>query len=98
VADLRIPAETAALLEAIFDVFGSLKQQFPPFEQAVASGASARLSFDTRERVLLVSVVDEHGHGHPLAAIVADPFDRAGFGLIGLPEATERYGPPARTH
>jgi hypothetical protein len=97
---IRLPRETAALLEKVFDLLGALKQEYAPFAEALEAGAAARLMFDTKERVLVVSVVDEQGHGHPIAAIAADPFDRGGgFGLVGTPEpVVGLYEPPAQTH
>jgi len=96
--DIQVPHETAEFLHRVIDLLGRLKAADPDLAIALEHGA-ARVSFDAGERVICISVVDADGHGHPLIAIQADPFDRAMFGCAGVPTPVHGlYAPQQQTH
>lgn len=82
---MQIPAETAGVLTAIIELIGRIRLADPE-AGAILSGAHLRVSFDSRETQLLISLVDDHGRGHAAMAIHADPADVATFGRVGVPE------------
>lgn len=82
---MRCADETANFLHAMIDLVTALKERDPELAVALDVGR-ARVAFDERERMILVSVIDEHGAARPLLAVQADPFDRDQFGMAGIPE------------
>ena len=95
---IQLPQETAAFMESLFNLLGAVKASDPTIAAAFDLGGT-RVSFDARERVVLVSIVDEQGHSHPFLGIQADPFDRTEFGVVGQPEPIfGMYDPRRPTH
>jgi hypothetical protein len=87
--------ETAGLVHSVIDLLKALRAN--P-DLAGLAEEHVRVSFDSRERLILVSSVDDVGHGHPLLAIMADPFDPT-FGTAGIPEPVVGvYDPEGPTH
>lgn len=89
---MRLPDETAGVMEKIFDLLGALKAA-DPMLAALLDSRPARFSFDVRERAMLVSVVTrEDGYAEAIACLTADPFDRGGFGELVIPLALQPAG------
>jgi hypothetical protein len=81
---MKLPDPTAAAAASLFRLWEAILDADPALNELVGR-REVRISFDTRERLLLISVLDQQGRGTAVAAVQADPFDAA-FGTVGWPE------------
>lgn len=80
---MRLPKETAAAAEGIFDLLYALSAAIPELQPALRHGA--RVVFDATEGAFIISARQDDGTSRPLIAINCDPSDRDAFGTVGAP-------------
>jgi len=91
---VKLPNETAAAMEEIFDLLYALQAAIPELAPTLRRGA--RVSFDVHDAALIIGARQADGTSQPLIAIAADPADRESFGMVGTPAAVPTV--PDRTH
>ena len=80
-----LATDTAMFLAAAFNLFDAMRRALPAFDKAAEVRAGVRVTFDTRERIIMVGTVDDDGRGDAVLVIPADP-EALTFGAVVIPD------------